>query len=119
MGDSPVVSARGSSADRTAPVVSRHAWQRLYERLTPAEHPEVSRRIARLVENAWRYTEGDYAIRLLRLAGQRNDAWSDQSNGDEVWAVVRGGDVKTVMLRRSSQPATAWALRVDHVVVLP
>jgi hypothetical protein len=37
------------------------------------------------------------------------------SNGDQVWALVRGGEVITVMLRRSTQPATAAALRVDAV----
>lgn len=37
------------------------------------------------------------------------------SNGDQVWAVLRGGDVVTIMLRRSDQPATPSALRVRHV----
>ena len=37
------------------------------------------------------------------------------SNGDQVWAIVRNGFVKTVMFRRSSQPATCEALRVELV----
>ena len=38
------------------------------------------------------------------------------SNGECVWAIVRGGEVATVMLRRGNQPATKVALRVDAVV---
>jgi hypothetical protein len=38
------------------------------------------------------------------------------SNGDCIWAIVRGGVVATVMLRRSDQPATKAALRVDAVL---
>lgn len=37
------------------------------------------------------------------------------SNGDEVWAVLRDGALVTIMLRRSDQPATPQALRVQHV----
>lgn len=37
------------------------------------------------------------------------------SNGDEVWAIVRGHSITTVMLRRSDQPATNEALRVSVV----
>lgn len=99
-------------------MMSQHAWQRVYERLTPAEQPEVSRRIAALEQVCWRFAGKDFGIRLVRLGEQRGDAWSDRSNGDEVWAIVRNGSIKTVMLRRSSQPATTWALRVDHIVVL-
>lgn len=38
------------------------------------------------------------------------------SNGDTVWAVVRGGIIVTVMLRRSSQPSTPEAMRVSAVL---
>lgn len=38
------------------------------------------------------------------------------SNGNEVWAIVRDDELVTVMLRRSDQPATAGALRVEQVV---
>ena len=36
--------------------------------------------------------------------------------GDVVWAIVRDGRLCTIMLRRSSQPATPEAFRVDCVV---
>ena len=43
-------------------------------------------------------------------------SWDYQSNGDTVWAVVRGGTVVTVMLRRSTQPCTPETFRVREVV---
>jgi len=38
------------------------------------------------------------------------------SNGECVWAIVRGGVIATVMCRRGTQPATRGALRVDAVI---
>ena len=38
------------------------------------------------------------------------------SNGNEVWAIVRGGEIVTVMLRRDDQPKTKAALRVEEVL---
>lgn len=99
--------------------MSQHAWQRVISRLQPAEQVAVLGRISVLEDYLRRHQPGsDIGVRVLKLDGQRNDAWSDQSNGDEVWAVVRRGDIRTVMLRRSSQPGTAAALRVDRVVFL-
>jgi hypothetical protein len=37
------------------------------------------------------------------------------SNGSEVWAIVREGELVTVMLRRADQPRTRGALRVEEV----
>lgn len=99
-------------------MVSAHAYQRVFERLTPAEQQELFDRLRVLDTLKHNYCGHDWGIRVLRLGHQRNDAWSDESNGDEVWAVLRRGELKTVMLRRSSQPPTAQALRVDKVVFL-
>lgn len=100
-------------------VVSQHAYRRVTERLTPAEQQQFFNRMTVLTQYARNHAQGhDWAVRILKLEGQRNDAWSDESNGDEVWAVLRRGELKTVMLRRSSQPPTAQALRVDKVVFL-
>jgi hypothetical protein len=38
------------------------------------------------------------------------------SNGNTIWAIIRGGAVVTVMLRRDNQPATASAMHVDSVI---
>jgi len=42
--------------------------------------------------------------------------WRGASNGDEVWAVVRGSEIRTVFFRRAGQPATPEALRVAEVI---
>lgn len=99
-------------------MISQHAYRRVFERLAPAEQQALFERLEVLDRLRHRYCGHDWGIRVLRLGGQRNDAWSDESNGDEVWAVLRRGELKTVMLRRSSQPPTAQALRVDKVVFL-
>jgi hypothetical protein len=41
----------------------------------------------------------------------------EQSNGNEVWAVIRDGYCTTVMLRRSDQKRDAWAFNVQRVVL--
>lgn len=100
-------------------MIPNHAWRRIVERLTPAEQQDFFARIKVLEERGPRHAQGhDWAIRVMKLAGQRNDAWGEESNGDEVWAILRRGELKTVMLRRSSQPPTPSALRVDKVVFL-
>lgn len=100
-------------------MMSRHAWVRVIERLRPSEQSQVLLRMSVLEDYLRRHRPGsDIAVRVLRLGSQRNEAWSDVSNGDEVWAIVRRADVKTVMLRRSSQPSTPESMRVDRVVFL-
>jgi hypothetical protein len=89
-----------------------HAIQRILERLTEDEQ-RLARGIVAKLGRA--LPHGSHAVRIMRLQRQRNDAWSDVSNGDEAWAIVRDGRVATVMLRRSTQPATAHAMRVDQV----
>lgn len=100
-------------------MVSQHAYRRVFERLAVPEQQALFDRLQVLDRLKSNYCGHDWAIRVLKLGGQRNDAWSDESNGDEVWAILRRGELKTVMLRRrSSQPPTPQALRVDRVVLL-
>lgn len=96
-----------------------HALDRIRERLTDDEAVLATFVIRRLeTEMSKRYADKSYAVRILRLTAQRHTPWGEVSNGDEVWAVVRGGSVRTVMLRRSTQPATPEAMRVDAVLLL-
>lgn len=44
------------------------------------------------------------------------DGFRGASNGNEVWAIVREGYLRTVMFRRETQPRTPEALRVGRVV---
>ena len=61
--------------------------------------------------------KNDTAIELCRLSFAHGPIHQPTgTNGDQVVAVVRGGAVITVMLRRSwSQPFTPDALRVQEV----
>lgn len=91
-----------------------HALDRIRERLTPQEQARATAALP--VLNRFP-TVKDFAVRLFKLQAQRNERWGEVSNGDEVWAIVRRGRVQTVMLRRSTQPATPESLRVDVVIV--
>lgn len=57
---------------------------------------------------------GSWAVRLGAVPFQGR-AWSDESNGTDVVAIIRDGNLVTVMYRRSTQPWTAAALRVQHL----
>lgn len=59
--------------------------------------------------------DGDTAVLVGTLPAERHV--TDGSNGDQVWAIVRGGVIVTVMFRRSNQPATPERLRVETVLV--
>lgn len=67
------------------------------------------------LERIGRETDGrarSYAV----LVGYVDDGFRGFSNGDVVWGIVRGGELRTVMFRRSSQPSTPTALDVERVV---
>lgn len=95
-----------------------HAVDRAHERLIDAGiDPKVVLREADVIARTHRTM--DLAVRMRVLSGTHGDSRADvmsrESNGDEVWAICRGGFVKTVMLRRSTQPRTAAAFGVDRV----
>ena len=58
------------------------------------------------------------AIRIVKLPLQHNRPWSDVSNGDEIWALVRRNRLVTMMFRRSTQPKTVESLRVNKVTLI-
>lgn len=57
------------------------------------------------------------AVLVMVLEEQVNEAWSEKSNGDEVWTIIRNQKLVTLMLRRHTQPKTPLALKVDRVVI--
>lgn len=59
-------------------------------------------------------TGTSYAIRLGRTIGRR-DSWTT-SSGEWRWAIVRGGNVTTVMYRRGEQPCRPQDFSVERVV---
>lgn len=96
-----------------------HAEQRVWERLTDAgmSEPAINTVFRAVRYIAPRFSE-DTAVRMLTLPAVVNEPWGERSNGNEVWAIYRNGAVQTVMLRRSTQPGTCAALRVERIVLL-
>lgn len=95
--------------------LTAHAFERVEGRLTAAGvDPAKARRWAEL--QARKHPHGRVGVRLFTVDFQ-GTPWADDSNGDQVWAICDCGKVVTVMFRRSTQPATPHALRVDRVVI--
>ena len=92
--------------------VNAHAREQLVRRVG---YDEASRILARL--ERLHGTSDDVAIDVATLPAFRYaDGTPSGSNGDTVVVIVRGGEVTTVMLRRSwNQPFTPEALGVDRV----
>lgn len=59
---------------------------------------------------------GNLAVCLCLLPAHLRTTDTDASNGDAIWAVIRNHHLITLMLRRSTQPATPAALKVDTVL---
>jgi len=92
---------------------STHALGRVAERLSPEDAAVVAERLARVEAHKYK---NSVAVRLHRLPQPVGDPWGDGSNGSDVWAVIRGGTVATVMLRRKSQPTNPHAFGVERVI---
>jgi len=82
-----------------------HVTERLQQRGIPATDADLITRA--------KSCNTDTAIVLYR--GQ-NGRCSDGSNGDLVILIVRHGWPVTVMFRRSNQPLTCDALRVNKII---
>lgn len=97
-----------------------HAYERVTERMSEAGYgtATIEKVYWAAGQLAAASTAESEAIRLVNLDGQVGKAWSDRSNGDEVWAIVRGRNLVTIMLRRSSQPKTPAALKVAKVTII-
>lgn len=94
--------------------MTAHALGQMAERLTAEDRDRVTVALANV--NAHKYRQA-VAVRVARLSRSYGDPWSDASNGSDVWAVIRGGSVVTVMLRRKQQPTNPAAFGVERVVV--
>lgn len=102
--------------------LERHVWQRAHERLVAnGIDPEPYLRLAKSVALANR--NRDVAMRVawgLQHYGDTNADVNERcSNGDTVWVVARHGVLKTVMFRRSDQPADKFAFGVDAAFAKP
>lgn len=91
-----------------------HALGRLAERLSPEDRERVTAALAEVTAHKYK---ASVAVRVARLQHPVGTPWGEDSNGSDVWAVIRGGTVVTVMLRRKQQPTNPAAFGVDRVVV--
>jgi hypothetical protein len=98
-------------------VLTTHATDRALDRLALAGIPPkaVLDRAAKIAARL----DHSAAVRMVRLdnaVGDSNpDIYSRDSNGNDFWVVIRGKRVVTNFWRRSTQPATPDAFRVDRV----
>ena len=95
--------------------IDAHAFDRVGVRLAEERIVFGERALARL--DAYAATEDAAAFKLLDLPYAVGAF--PESNGNEVWAIVRNRAVRTVMLRRSDQRSTCDTLRVDTVFANP
>jgi len=100
-------------------VTTRHAVERTFERVGAAIGTELAERLAAAVESyAATCRPFESVAVLVTRTPFIGTAWSDQSNGDCLVAIVRGRSVVTLMFRRRSQPFNRQALSVDRVATL-
>lgn len=96
-------------------LVSNHAFSRIDTRLVgDSERAVVVQKVKQaLKENPY---GGDMAVITQNIGEQRGQVGGQKSNGNLVVAIVRNGQVKTVMLRRSTQTHARNSYRVQTVV---
>lgn len=102
-----------SATESMQVTIAAHAHLRLHERV--AEFGLTMSDVQTIVRRIPRKQAQSCAVCVQRIGKQINAAWGEASNGDEVWIVVRCGQVRTVMLRRSTQPKTPEAFNVQYV----
>ena len=94
--------------------MSKHAIERVKERLTSNEWELVKTACRRAIDIYGSDSVGVIAYRLAE--GQRNDAWGNESNGNAVMVIIRHGRVATVYLRRDTQTFDLSVSRTDILV---
>ena len=99
---------------------TNHSTERAIERMAQAGlNPQA---VLALADQVARSTSVATAVLIVtlpdRAGDDRDDILTRESNGNEVWSINRDGRIITLMLRRSNQPHTADALRVNRVMAL-
>lgn len=101
--------------------MNAHAIDRINNRLVsngiaPSDALDIARQLDAYADKCSPFES--VAVRIRSLAAFIGHAWSDDSNGDTIVAIIRGRQVQTVMFRRRSQPFTRDALNVERTVIL-
>ena len=96
--------------------IDDHAFDRMSLRLDVEERQQIIKGVEKVWERVQNCERKDIGIIAMRLNDIRmTDSCGVESNGDSIVGIVRRGCLKTVMLRRLSQPMTKDALRVDKI----
>ena len=103
-------------------IVTTHFLQRLKKRLSDngLDFDLVKLEIAKIVKTE--FNAGvSYAVLVKDLGEHYGDDCFDyynryESNGSCLWIIVRGNKAITFFFRRTNQPSTTEALRVDKIV---
>ena len=96
--------------------IDSHAFDRMALRLTADEELEITLKIEKVWSTVDFCVDKDIGIIVMKLKDFRmTDNSGYESNGDSIVGIVRKGCLKTVMLRRLTQPMTKEALRVDKI----
>jgi hypothetical protein len=99
---------------------TNHSTERAIERMAQAGlNASAVLNLAGQVARSTREATAVLIVTLPERAGDdRDDVLTRESNGNEVWSINRDGRIITLMLRRSNQPHTADAMRVNRVMAL-
>lgn len=97
--------------------LAQHAAERAAHRLAdlPADVREKALRIADAY--AAEHPDDRHAVRVHRDDTFHGQAWSEESNGHDVWAIVDNGVVRTFMYRRRQQAADRRAFNVRYIAL--
>lgn len=96
--------------------IDDHAFDRMTLRLEDDERKQIIEKIESVWNRVQDCLKKDVGIIAMRIGDIRmTDNSGYESNGDSIVGIVRKGCLKTVMLRRLSQPMTKESLRVDKI----
>lgn len=96
---------------------SKHALDRCFNRIGLALGKRYSDMVLTVAEVAARQCKYDTAL-MFKAPVFVGKAWTNDSNGDTIIAIVRDRRVITYMFRRSTQPFTPEALHVIRCIDL-
>lgn len=92
---------------------SQHALERATRRIKEHVDPVWVNKVCNYAESMAKTCVGSSLALNLGACQFVGKAWANESNGDTVVAIIRDKKVITYMFRRSTQPFTPEALRVD------
>ena len=96
--------------------IDDHAFDRMTLRLEDDERKQIIEKIESVWNRVQDCLKKDIGIIAMRISDIRmTDNSGYESNGDSIVGIVRKGCLKTVMLRRLSQPMTKDSLRVNKI----